>query len=304
MQNPDPHGAWDAFWAREKRTANPGGCLPAGYRGIESAQIAIWQSFAQSLPRKARVLDLATGDGRVMRWMLHKRRDLRVEGTDRARELPDPPRGARVHGGVASERLAFRDHAFDAITSQFGFEYGDIKASAAEAARVLRPGGRLALLTHRKDGPILAHNLARREAILWAIEKRDLPTIAKNSLRLRQLGLAPMPEAVQAAPAQGAAQFGAQSAAWEIAEAIRRTPIMGARDHPANVAATIDAIVEQARNELGRIASLEMACEATAHRASFDRAIEAAGFARQHHEEVIDPQSGRCFADFALYRRA
>ena len=75
-------------------------------------------------PRR-RVLDLATGNGRVMAQLLEKRRDLKLLGIDRAAALPPPPRGSKIRAGTNMEDLPLPDGQFAAVTSQFGFEYGD-----------------------------------------------------------------------------------------------------------------------------------------------------------------------------------
>ena len=155
----NPHAAWNEFWTLDKGSGQDGGCLPAGYQGINGAQSAAWTAFAKSLPKNGRVLDLATGDGRVMAWLLSTRRDLKISGCDMAPQLPQPPRGTKVKGGVHMEALPYPDNQFSCITSQFGFEYGDTAKAAVEAARVLRDDGVLAILTHRQDGPILALSL-------------------------------------------------------------------------------------------------------------------------------------------------
>lgn len=254
--------AWDAFWDGNHASGSArGGCLPEAWQGIDKAQTAVWSEFAKKLPRGARVLDLGTGDGRVMAKLLHARRDLKPVGIDQASELPPPPKGAKVRTGIRMRELPFPDESFAAVTSQFGFEYGDVEAAAAEVQRVLRKGGRVGMITHRKDSPIVAHNCNRRKQIAWAIEKQDLPGKARRSLQLRQMGIATIPPEIQQAPAKGAAQFGQSSAAWEIAEAIRRTLLAGGAEPPARTAAVIKEIEAQAENELGRIASLEMAAE-------------------------------------------
>lgn len=299
----NPHTAWSAFWARNKASGQDGGCIPEGYRTIQKAQQQCWTQFAKTLPPNARVLDLATGDGRVMAWFQKMRRDLKLVGCDMAPELPPPPRGTKVRAGVRMEALPFRDDQFDCAVSQFGFEYGDTELAAKEAARVLKPGGTLAILTHRQDGPILAHNLERRAQIRWVIEEEDLPAIAKNALKLRSAGLSTIPPKIAAAPARGAQLYGAQSAAWEIAEAICQTLSLGARDHPANVARLIDTIVSHAQNELGRIDSLEAACAATFREERFLSAIEAAGFSKGDQLRVHENAQSRPFADFRRFRR-
>ena len=52
------------------------------------------------------------------------------------------------------EDLPFEDDSFDGAVSQFGFEYGDVVAGAAEMLRVVKKDGVIALMVHRGDGPI------------------------------------------------------------------------------------------------------------------------------------------------------
>ena len=211
------------------------------------------------MPRNARVLDIASGDGCVMADLLRARRDLKPIGIDQAPVLPPPPRGAKLRGGVEMDALPFADASFAAVTSQFGLEYGDVDETAREIVRVLEPGGLVGLIVHREDSPILAHNRARAEGIAWAIEQEALPAKALASLRLRASGLAVMPPDIASGPERAARRFGPGSAAWEIAEATRRALIGGNTAHPAQVAATLEEIAAQARRELICIATLGFA---------------------------------------------
>lgn len=282
--------AWDAFWAENR------GCLPDNASGSGKVLAQVWHQFAKQLPRNARVLDLATGDGVVMARLLEARRDLRPVGIDQAKVLPPPPRGAKMRAGVAMHTLPFADASFAAVTSQFGFEYGAMEAGAAEVARVLRPGGLVGMITHRTDSPIVAHNRARRAAIEWAIGTQDLPTKAKRSLALRQFGMAPIPPDVANAPAAGAAQFGQGSAAWEIAEAIRRTLASSVGEPPAQTAAMIDRIAGQARNEASRIAALEAAAEAAGTGENVEAVLVAAGLQSIERGDLHDGLAPTPFA--------
>ena len=300
---PDHARAWGDFWSRNKGgSGDSGGCLPARWAGIEDVQKGAWQRFAADLPKNARVLDLATGDGRVMRWLLHERRDLKLIGSDLAPSLPQAPKGTKLRAGVAMEDMPFADGQFDACVSQFGFEYGDTAKAAAELARVVSPGGKVGLMTHRLDGPILAHNVSRRAGIAWAIEEHKLVSKAKGSLRMRAMGGPAVPPLIANAPLEGAAEHGEGSAAWEIAEAIRQTLAMGARDHPGRVAATLDEIGKQAENEMGRIASLEAACVAAAS-PEFSAMLCEAGLEERETVELGEPDGGRIFADFRIFDR-
>jgi len=129
--------AWSDFWANNAGST-AGGCLPTRSAEIEAAQRASWAEFVADLPKGATVLDLATGDGRVLGWMRAERDDLKLLGIDFAPDLPPPPESTETRGGIAMEELPVEDYSHAAIVSQFGFEYGDVAAIAAEVARVLQ----------------------------------------------------------------------------------------------------------------------------------------------------------------------
>src|SRR3569832_1381325 len=168
--------AWDRFWTRDQKVAG-GGCLPSGQNLVDQVQRECWREFARDLPRGAKMLDLGTGDGRVMRWLAEIRSDLKLLGVDQAPRLPPAPKHTRSRGDVDIAALPFGDASFDAVTSQFGFEYADTAAAADELARVLRSGGRFQLIVHHAGGPIVSHNAARLEGLIWAA--RDSGLIAR-----------------------------------------------------------------------------------------------------------------------------
>ena len=291
--------AWGDFWAGQSGRGG-GGCLPEGYRGIETAQKAAWHSLAEEFHEGAKVLDLATGDGRVMEWLLEKAPQIEPVGVDLAPELPSPPAGTSVRPGIAMESLPFDSDSFDAVVSQFGYEYGDVPKVSAEVARVLQPGGILAILTHRIDGPILAHNTARRMQIGWIFDRKDLFHRAKAALAA---GAAAPPFEFSQIVQEGAQRFGPQSAAWEIGEAVRRAMVLRAQSSVVEVRGILDAIARQARNEIGRIDSLESACRTTQDSDGFDAQIVEAGFEICEISSLSEAESARPFADFRRYRR-
>lgn len=297
-----PGDPWGDFWANEDG-AHGGGCLPSRWDGIEAPQRQAWQEFAKQLPKAARVLDLATGDGRVMGWLVGVRRDLKPVGVDLAPHIPQPPKGSRSRGGIAMEELPFGDSTQDAITSQFGFEYGDAAGVLCEIERVVKGGGRVGLMTHRLDGPILEHNLLRREGILWVLDEIGLIAKARASLALRALLLPGVPPAIQAAPQEAKRRFGAGSAGWELAEAIVQTLELGRNDHPHNVLGLLATLESKAINEIGRIESLEGACRAIADREALKQRFHEANLLLESHRLVKESGSGRPFADMWFLRK-
>ena len=106
------------------------------------------------------VLDLATGTGWTSR--LVARRGAQVDGVDIAAGLLDTARARANAEGLPiayhlgdAEALPFEDASFDAVISTFGVMFASRpEAAAAELARVVRPGGRIALTTWTHDGNI------------------------------------------------------------------------------------------------------------------------------------------------------
>ena len=260
---------WDRFWTSDSRSGS--GCLPER-NPAERAQRQIWHEFAQSLPRGARILDLGTGDGRVMGWLLERRRDLKPTGVDSARQLPAPPQGSRVRAGVSIEQVPLPDASFDAVTSQFGFEYGDIEATAPELVRLLRRQGRFRLLVHHASGPIVRHNLARAVA--------NMPTPAS----FREL------------VAQAGSRFGVGSGAEEFTLALFQTLEASRGGPPQRVLSTLAELEQAAADEIARIGALANAAADTAKIDKIVALLNESGASVDPVWEVSDRESAPPFA--------
>lgn len=295
----DDAKAWGDFWA-SNTGGDTGGCLPDRWATIEQAQRGAWNAFVAGLDSGAKVLDLATGDGRVLGWMLKTRSDLDLTGIDLAPKLPAPPQGTQTRGGIAMEELPFEDGSFDAVVSQFGFEYGDSAKIAAEIARVLKQGGKVGLMVHRGDGPILEHNRKRRNELLWALKEKAVARKVRTALKPGASGIERAVKLAEKVARQGGEKFGPQSPAWEIPEAIRRSCLMGQRAGVGSIIETIASIEAQAKNELGRIASLARACKTADAREKIVASFAAHDLALADTKPVREP-NGRELADFITF---
>ena len=296
--------AWSEFWAQQGPHGSTG-CLPARWQSVFATLERTWRAFASRLPQGAQVLDLATGDARVLHWIGTGRPDAVLTGIDLAPQLPQPPPGVDLRPATAMEDLPFADASFDAIVSQFGIEYGDTPQVAQEIARVASEDAAVGTVIHRGDGAILSHNIARAEQIRWAVDEISLMAKTKAALNDEP---PPWPDAtvmVAEIVEQGRTKHGDQSAAWEIPEAVRRSLLMGAQagDTATGIATLLDRIEAQARNELARIASLEAACATADARDGFLGAFAAAGLAVSETEELSDA-AGRVFAEMISLKRA
>jgi len=106
----------------------------------------------------ARVLDIACGTGNVTIPLA--RRGAMVTGLDMTPHLLDEARARAAREGLRirfdeglAETLPYPDGSFDVVVSMFGIMFSPLPATvASEMARVLRPGGRLALASWTPSG--------------------------------------------------------------------------------------------------------------------------------------------------------
>jgi demethylmenaquinone methyltransferase/2-methoxy-6-polyprenyl-1,4-benzoquinol methylase len=100
---------------------------------------------ALALPEGALVLDLACGTGDLSR--LGRGRGYRMVGADLSAGMLAANGTSTPLVEADGSRLPFVDGAFDGLVCGYALRnFTDLGATLAEAARVLRPGGRLAVL--------------------------------------------------------------------------------------------------------------------------------------------------------------
>jgi SAM-dependent methyltransferase len=132
------------------------------------------------LPRDARLLDLACGTGEALR-ILHDQGFTRLFGVDVTAD-EDLSREPWLELRAApAQQIPYEDGAFDVVLCMHSLHHlgglEGVRASVQEARRVLRPGGKLALLDHF-DSPQL-------RAAFWALHKPWLtwPTAGLRAFR-------------------------------------------------------------------------------------------------------------------------
>ena len=129
-----------------------------------------WERQFATLKPGARVVDLATGNGAVAllaaEYSSTHGLELAIEALDKAAIEPQKHTGdaeaarqwlgqVRFHGGAPNESTGLESSSVDLVTSQYGFEYGDPAASSREAMRILKPGGRITLITHHANSVVV-----------------------------------------------------------------------------------------------------------------------------------------------------
>jgi len=109
---------------------------------------------ALALPAGSRLVDLGSGTGDLVR--LAHRDGHRVVGVDLSWEMlaTGRSRGALVAVQADAELLPIAEASVDGVVSGFALRnLRDLPAALREAARVLRPGGRIALLEVAQPAP-------------------------------------------------------------------------------------------------------------------------------------------------------
>lgn len=261
MTKPANQEAWGRFWSDRRGGAS--GSLPEGLQKIDLVQRKHWHAFARSLAKGARVLDLGTGNGVVLGKMSSARPDLKLIGVDSSPSLPPAPRGMTLRSRVEMERLPFPDASFDAAVSQFGWEYADTSAAAPEIGRVLRPSGKLQLIVHHRSGPIVAHNMPRRESLAWASSPDRYLEKARALVRARARAQLATPEFFREGPQEARRRYPSEAVATEFLAAILETLELGRAAPPSESLEVLRALEERAGNEIARIDALDRAaCDA------------------------------------------
>jgi len=166
----DRRSAWSRYWKQGALHS-----LPGSFSGNYAGRIErFWIDNFATIGGGRRMLDIATGNGPIpqLACTYCAGRDAgmpRIDAIDLAQVAPawvsSQPVSCRdalhFHSGVSAEALPFDDASFGLVTSQYGIEHCDDARTAPEVARVLAPGGRIALLLHHADSRLV--QVAREE---------------------------------------------------------------------------------------------------------------------------------------------
>ena len=245
--------AWQHFWSHAGATR----CVPDSQPAL-SLTSSCWREFARNVASGGRVLDLGTGRGYVLHEIGAERSDLVLVGVDAVRSLPLQHTGLHLRLGVSIEALPFADDEFDALCSQFGFEYSDVEAAAPEVARVLRPGGKLRFLIHHAQGIVVRQSARRKAALEWALDESGILEKAAELVG----SVESLSRATAATWREATAHARAQSrdpVAGEVAAAVRQLVLAGEEQWTLRFGRPLASLVHQARNELTILAAIERA---------------------------------------------
>lgn len=285
----DARAAWNSFWTGPGggQGGGRGGCLPRA-EATHKVLRDLWRRFAAGLPRKAMVLDLATGNGLVLAQLGEARPDLQLTGVDYAGTLPRPPRRMRLLAGVSLEALPFEPGRFDAGVSQFGFEYAARDQAAAELGRVLRPAAPVLLVVHHQEGSLLADNLARRAGIDWLIGEQ-LFEAAAALVRARRAMPLPTPSRFAELVAEARRRFPDDPLPGDVARAVLDTLQLGRTAGPQATEMALRTVRGRVEEERKLIDALAGAACGPEGIAGLCAALGAAGIATDEPAPIAGP---------------
>lgn len=155
--------AWNLYWSSGRVAACSGDSDGNYYPEIKQR----WMDFFSGLSTGDHLLDIATGNGAVIALALDYAESsdcsIKASGVDIAEISPAgfdqeaDKSGSTVafYSQTPAERLPFADASVDMATSQYALEYSDLQVSLEEAARVLKPGGCLMMISHTIDSAIM-----------------------------------------------------------------------------------------------------------------------------------------------------
>lgn len=206
--------AWADYWDSGLPHSCPGSLDLDG----DGLLAGFWRGLFDYLPAGALVVDLGTGNGELLRlaWEVAHGRVVKLHGIDLSRPSPhwfEPDThgdSVRIHAATAMEQVPLADGCADLVMSQFGVEYAERGKVQAECLRLLRGGGKVALVIHHADSVIAA--AARDELVA-----QDF-LLARDGLIARSEALIPHVAAIRGGAAPKPAAHEARIAFNDVIE--------------------------------------------------------------------------------------
>ncbi len=154
-----------------------------------------WKEFFDSLPDRASILDLCTGNGAIAVIAAEASRrggkNFRIIAVDSADVNPylyvtkhrEELAAIEFRPATLIENLPWPAGSFDAVVSQYGIEYSDLSLSTPELARVVAPTGKVRLSLHAAEGAVAQRAGQEIADIDFLLDEVDVAGKAQRCLR-------------------------------------------------------------------------------------------------------------------------
>jgi SAM-dependent methyltransferase len=268
---PNIDNAWGAYW----RDADVDGCTAAFPIEARDRIANGWRRRLEPHIGQT-LLDIACGKGAVLAIARGLGVD-RVTGVDLAETHAAD--GA-VRTGIDARELPFTATSFDVVVSQFGVEYAGLELAGVEAARVCR--GRLLLLTHAAEGPVVAHARDQVAQVEWLQGQDAVGRLATHFSAPTPATAADIDRLLAACVTRAGTDQNVS-----VLESFYRTAI-ALQDHP-DPARELEHLAHKMTEHAERLRTMIAAAPTRAALAGLIRLLESRGFTAVVEEEGTPP---------------
>lgn len=181
---------WSEYWREGAETTFGEGRFAGGY-GDEIRDF--WRAAARTLPDQARIVEIGAGNGAVARMIAETAGGLHrcwhILALDLAEitalDTDSTPQGGtlELRGHTPMEATGLADESVDLVCANFAIEYGSARETAAEIARILRPGGHLKAVMHHPESSVVGQAGVNRTAISELLDEHQLDREVAQMIR-------------------------------------------------------------------------------------------------------------------------
>lgn len=199
--------------------------------------LASWQQFFSTLPERARILDICTGNGAIAilanQVSRRNQKDFEIHGIDQAaidpranvKSDPDLLQGIHFRPGTPCERTGFPDEYFDAVTGQYALEYTHMEEALPEIKRVCRAGARIMFVLHHARSIVM--RITRQEIQDATLLFDDADLFGKAKSLITKVGMTTTPSQRRSLARDREAEalrHAFNAAAGAVSEAVEQSP--------------------------------------------------------------------------------